>query len=461
MFRKLCCLVCAAPLLAIAQRANALGDMSEAFENLTRKVSPAVVKVMVTGYGAVGDEEHGRAAVIRRQHAIGSGVIVDPNGYIITNAHVVAGAQDVTVALQAAGGDNPASATARGRTLKATITGVDRSRDIAVLKVNATGLPVVPFGDYDRVRQGELVLAFGSPEGLEDSVTMGVVSSVARQTDPDQPMIYIQTDAAVNPGNSGGPLVNVQGQLIGINTFILSESGGSQGTNFAIPSVIVRFVYQEILIHGHVHGRVLGLHPQPVTAALAGGLGLPEQRGLIVGDVAPDGPAAKAGVKIRDILLQLDGTPIDSLPEYEMALYRAPHGSPVTLELLRGGQTLDLQVPVLEQPEHESDDLAALVDPKNSLVQGLGILGVEISDKLSDLIGDLRISSGVLVAAMASEAGVESGLQSGDVIHSINGVTIQTLAALRAELARFKAGNPIALQVEREGRLMYLAFNLE
>jgi serine protease Do len=460
MLKELSYLVCAVPLLAAPQRTNALGDMSDAFENLARRVSPGVVKILVTGYATVHDPEDGKAAVIRKRHAIGSGVIVDPKGYIITNAHVVAGAQEVTVVLQSAG-EAPTPATARGRTLKAAIAGVDQASDIAVLKVDATGLPSVPFGDYSHVRQGQVVLAFGSPEGLDDSVTMGVVSSVARQPDPDQPMIYIQTDAAVNPGNSGGPLVNAAGELIGINTFILSASGGSQGTNFAIPSVIVHFVYQEILIHGHVHRRVLGLHPQPVTTALAGGLGLPEEQGLIIGDVVPGGPAAKAGVEIRDILLQLDGTSVNSLPEYEAALYRAPHGSAVTLELRRGGQMLKLEVPVLEEPEHETDDLAALVDPKNSLVQGLGILGVEMSGDIAELIGDLRIDSGVLVAALASEAGVENGLQPGDVIHSINGTAILTLAALRAELARLKPGDPIALHVEREGHLLYLAFDLE
>lgn len=461
MLRILGCLVCVAHLLTAAQRTNPLGDMSEALQNLTKTVSPAVVKVLVTGYGPVADEERGRTAVIRRQHAIGSGVIVDSNGYIITNAHVVERAQQVTVVLRPAAGESPTAATAHGRTLKATIAGVDQLSDIAVLKVDATGLPTLPFGDYRQVHQGQVVLAFGSPEGLDDSVTMGVVSSVARQPDPDLPMIYIQTDAAVNPGNSGGPLVDVSGHLIGINTFILSASGGSQGTNFAIPSVMVRFVYREILSHGHVHRRVLGLYPQTVTTALAGALGLTEDRGLIVADVVPDGPAAKAGVEIRDVLMRLDGTPINTLPEYEAALYRAGDGDAVTLDLLRGSQKLSLKVPVVEQQQNETDDLAALVDPKNSTVQVLGILGVEVSGKVAEMLDELRIGSGVLVAAMAAEAGVESGLQPGDVIHSINGRTILTLAALRAELARLKPADPVALHVEREGRLIYLAFELE
>jgi len=454
-------LVCGAHLPAAAQGAKALGNLSEAIEDLSRRVSPAVVKVLVTAYGPADDDERGKTASFRRQHAIGSGVIVDPDGYIITNAHVVAGAQDVTVVLQSPAGANPVTATAHGRTLKATIAGVDRTRDIAVLKVDAKDLPTLPFGDYREVRQGQIVLAFGSPEGLDDTVTMGVVSSVARQPDPDQPMIYIQTDAAVNPGNSGGPLVDVEGRLIGINTFIVSESGGSQGTNFAIPSVIVQYVYREILLHGHVHRRVLGLNAQAVTEALAGGLGLPEGRGLIVADVVPGGPAAQTGVRIRDILLQLDGTPVNTLPEYQAALYRAPHGAAVTLDILRGSQKLSLKAPVAEEPTSQTDDLATLVDPKNSMVRRLGILGVEVSGKIAQMAGDLRIGSGVLVAAMAAESDLESGLQPGDVIHSLNGTPIETLAALRAALARLKSGDAVALHVERDGRLLYLGFDLE
>lgn len=436
--------------------------MSAAIESLTKKVSPAVVKVQVSGYASVSDEEHGKVAVIRRRHAIGSGVIVDPTGYIITNAHVVSGAEEVSVVLQPAADGSRQAGAAHGSTLKATVRGVDRVRDIAVLKVEATGLPTVAFGDYHRVRQGQVVLAFGSPEGLDDTVTLGVVSSVSRQPDPDQPMIYIQTDAAVNPGNSGGPLVDTEGELIGINTFILSASGGSQGINFAIPSVIVKFVYEEIRMHGHAHRRALGLYPQAVTAALANALGVEEDRGLIIADVVPDGPAAKAGVHINDILTQIDGTPVNSLPDYESALYRAPHGAPVKVEVLRDSKKITLDVPVLEEAQRDTDDLADLVDPKNSLVQGLGILGVEVSGKIAQLLGDdLRIASGVLVAAQASDDAAESGLLPGDVIHEINGMAVQTMGSLRSELAKVKPGGPVALHVEREGRLLYLAFILE
>ena len=215
----------AAAALGAASR-DQLRKTSAALEELSLKVSPSVVKVLVTGYGPIGEEGHENAGLIGRQHAIGSGVIVDPSGYIVTNAHVVEGALAVRVVLAPPAGSRENAASpgpARTRTLKARIAGVDKETDLAVLKVDAEGLPALEIADYRKLRQGQLVLAFGSPEGLEDSMSMGVVSSVMRQPDPDKPRIYIQTDAAVNPGNSGGPLVDLDGNVVGINTFILSE----------------------------------------------------------------------------------------------------------------------------------------------------------------------------------------------------------------------------------------------
>jgi serine protease Do len=447
---------------AAAPAADALRQMSDNFERLAKKVSPAVVKILVTGYGPVAQSGRREAASIGRQHSIGSGAIVDSNGYVITNAHVVEGAQRVRVVLTSVPGDQkPTPPAAKARILNAKVAGVDRDTDLAVLKVEATGLPTLPMGDYRKLRQGQLVLAFGSPEGLEDSVTMGVVSSVMRQPDPDQPMIYIQTDAAVNPGNSGGPLVDMDGNLAGINTFILSESGGNEGLGFAIPSVIVGFVYQEIRSHGHVHRPQIGADVQAISPALAAGLELPQDWGLIVSDVLPDGPAGTAGLKVQDIVLALDGTPVEGLPAFAAALYRKAHGDPVTLEVLRGSQKLTLKVPVVEEPQHEFDDLEGLVNPETNLVHGIGILGIEINRKIAEMLPDLRMNAGVLVVAKAAGAAVETGLRAGDLIHSVNGVAIVSLGDLRAALNRVKPGDAVAMQLEREGKLMYLAFELE
>jgi serine protease Do len=427
-------------------------------------VSPSVVKVLVTGYGPISEEGHQNTGLIGRQHAIGSGVIVDPSGYIVTNAHVVEGALDVRVALAPAAGSRDSAASSgppRTRILKARIAGVDKETDLAVLKVDADGLPALEIGDYRKLRQGQLVLAFGSPEGLEDSMTMGVISSVMRQPDPDKPTIYIQTDAAVNPGNSGGPLVDLDGNVVGINTFILSESGGSEGLNFAIPSVVVRFVYREIRAHGHVRRPKIGVNVQAISPTLAAGLGLKREWGLVVSDMLPDGPAAKAGLQVGDILVSLDDAPLLNLPGFETALLRRSHGNPVTIEVLRGSQKLSFTVPVVEEPESQYDDLAELVNPDKSLVRGLGILGVEINPEIAGMLEDLRIASGVIVAARAADATQETGLKTGDVIHAFNGAKIDSLEGLRTAVGRLKPGDSVALQIERDEILMYLSFELE
>jgi serine protease Do len=448
----------ALPLLASAQSRDSLRGMSDTFEALAQKVSPAVVQILVTGYGPVEEDGREQTGLIGRRESLGSGAIIDASGYIITNAHVVAGAQRVRVVLSPARNDN---SPARGKILNARIAGVDKDTDLAVLKVEASGLPTLPLGDYRKLRQGQMVLAFGSPEGLEDSVTMGVVSSVMRQPDPDEAMVYIQTDAAINPGNSGGPLVDVDGNIVGINTFILSQSGGNEGIGFAIPSVIVHFVYEEILAHGHVHRRQLGLSLQTITPSLAAGLKLPQDSGVIVSDVLPEGPADSAGVKVQDIVLDLDGTPVESLPMYRAALYRSAHGSPATVQVLRGSEKLSYKVPVLEEQQHELDDVAEMINPEKSLVQGLGILGIDISPKIAEMVPDLRMNSGVLVAARSAVSPVDTGLRRGDVIHFVNGTAVQNLEALRTTLSQLKPGDPVAIRLERDGLLMYIAFELE
>src|SRR5246500_3385306 len=227
---------------------NLLGAFDSSLETVISKVSPAVVQIVVNGYGPSEDDKHTTASRIVRQHAIGTGIIVDPDGYIITNAHVVEGAQRVRVMLPSPQAESALELQPihAGQILEAKLLGTHKQSDLALLKIEATNLPSVHLRNDVRVHQGELVLAIGSPEGLRDSVTMGVVSSVARQPDPDNPMVYIQTDAALNPGNSGGPLVDVDGNVVGINTLIFSKGGGSEGLGFAIPAEIVSFDYQHL-----------------------------------------------------------------------------------------------------------------------------------------------------------------------------------------------------------------------
>ena len=449
-----------------ADRRKLLDQFSESLDELTARVSPAIVQVLVTGYGPLEGKEKSDASLFGRQHSLGSGVIVDPSGYIITNAHVVKGAQRVRVLLTP-----PASADSQGRAsfsgathvppMVAKVVGVAPTIDLALLKVEAKDLPTLPFADYAKLKKGQLVLAFGNPEGLENTVTMGVVSAVARQPDPDSSSVFIQTDAPINPGNSGGPLVDTQGQLVGINTFILTETGGSQGLGFAIPSSVVQFAYVQLRTYGRVHRSMIGVRLQEITPDLAAGLDLKKTEGVIVADVVPGNPAEKAGVKIQDILVSVDGRPIGSVPIAEMLISTKPAGTVVKTEILRGTERLSVDIPVTEQ-KTDVDQIADLMDPGKSLVSKLGIFGVEINEQIADALEDLRIPSGVVVAAMSADlASVESDLKPGDVIHAVNGKKIETLNGLRAALNALPSGGSGVLQVERDSNLLYITFEMD
>src|SRR5271167_1772539 len=385
------CLLVVGPLHAQTkppeERQNLLSQFSDSMDELTARVSPAVVQVVVTRYRAVEDKDQSDTSVFARQRSLGSGVIVDSDGYIITDAHVVKGAQRVRVLLTPA---NAADSQVRASLgigehippLDAKIIGIASTIDLALIKVEAKGLPTLPFADYRKLKKGQIVLAFGNPEGLENSVTMGIVSAVARQADPNVPSVYIQTDAPINPGNSGGPLVDTNGDLVGINTFILTESGGSQGLGFAIPSSVVEFVYHELRKYGRVHRSIIGAQLQDITPDLAAGLSLKKERGVVVADVEPDGPAEKAGLQIQDILLSLDGRPMGSVPLAEMIISTRPAGAVMQADVLRGTQRVTLKIPVSEQ-KNDVDQLGDLVDPAKDLIVKLGIYGVEIDDQLA------------------------------------------------------------------------------
>ena len=447
----------------VARGQDLLHQLDNSVESLVQQVSPAVVQILVTGLGAVAERGQTDTALIGRQHALGSGVIVDPEGYIITNAHVVEGALRVRVVLFSSENANSPHATLRARTttMGARIVGVDENTDLALLKIDASGLPSLAFGRYQDVRQGQMVFAFGSPEALGNSVTMGVVSSVARQPDPDRSMVYIQTDAPINPGNSGGPLVDITGKVVGISTFILTEGGGSEGLGFAIPSGIVRRIYQQLRAHGHVHREQIGAAVQTITPTLAAGLGLPQDYGVIVSDISPGGSAEGAGLKVRDVVQTLNGRPVLNVPQFDAAFLLRETPAPLHVTVLRASEKVSLEIPVTEQRD-DMDRLADTLDPAKDLVPSLGILGVQIDRRISAMVPDLRIASGVVVAARtAFGATIDSGLEAGDVIHELNGTTIISLDALNSTLKEIKPGDPVVLQVERDGNLQYLAFEME
>jgi serine protease Do len=444
---------------------DALRQLSSSVEELVKRVSPSVVQVLVTGFGRAEEGAGGEAdLVIGRFRSIGSGVIVDPEGYILTNAHVLKGAQRVQVVLPSPiAGASPDLSTLnpRGRTMDARIVGLSREIDLAVLEIKAKGLPALPIGNYSNLRQGEMVLAFGSPGGLQNSVTMGVVSAVSRQPDPDSPMVYIQTDAPINPGNSGGPLVDVDGELVGINTFILTQSGGNEGLGFAIPSGIVAVAYPQLRKFGHVHRGEIGIHVQSINSSLAAGLGLPMDQGVIVSDVMPGNPAETAGIKIQDIILSIDDKPVGSLPVFGMYMFMLREGDRVRIQVLRGAEKMQVEIPVVQR-QHSIDLLSDLVDPEKNLVGKLGILGIEIDQKISQMLPGLRQASGVIVAArVAGLGGEENSLAVGDVVHALNGVTVLSLDFLRSTLDAIKPNSPVVLQVEREGIMMYTSFRMD
>jgi serine protease Do len=451
---------------------TALDQFSESVQALSARVAPSVVQISVTRYGPR-EESKGThtGVVLSRQQAVGSGVIIDPDGYIVTNSHVVAGAQSIRVHLRPKSGSAEAGkldlsvagtlAEAYAAPLKATLIGEFKEGDLALLKISATGLPALPFADYNKLRQGQVVFAFGSPEGLNNSVSMGVVSSIARQLDPDTPFIYIQTDAPINPGESGGPLVNTAGEIVGLDTMILTQGGGSEGVGFAIPSPLIQVVCDQLRKQGHFHRIEMGIGIQTITPNLAGALNLPRDSGVIISDVSPGGTADDAGLKLNDIVLSVDGKSLENLPMFMMALLVHPSGKDVQLQVLRGAQTMPFSVAAAIQG-HDSDRVTDLVNPERDQIPKLGIVGLGIDKQIKAMLPDLRASYGVVVAAISERStGTITGLQAGDLIHEINGVMVTTVDGLRTAVNSLQRGAPVALFIEREGKLQYLSFEIE
>lgn len=443
-------------------KSDRLTDLTRALQELTQKVAPAVVHIRVSGYQpALGDITD--AGLLPRRQGSGSGVIVDTRGYVITNYHVIEGASRIQVYLSMRQDSDRQwrSILKPGvKPLLARLVGVDIETDLAVLKIPARELPFIEIGDSDSLRQGQLVLALGSPFGLENSVTLGIISAVARQLVIDDPMIYVQTDAPINPGNSGGALVNMNGALIGINTLIVSKSGGSEGVGFAAPSNIVRHVYDQIRKYGHVRRGAIGVKAQTITPTMARGLDLPRDWGIVLGDVYPDLPAYDAGLKIGDIVLSLNGKPMENGRQFDVNLYRLNVGDSVAVEIMRGSSIDTIMVEVMQRPG-DPGRFADLVTPDDNLIPSLGILAIELSQQVIAQLPPLRRTSGVLVAAR--ERGgipISTGFRPGDVIYEINRIPVGGLSGLRLLMRRLGTGDAIVAHVERQGRLMYLAFEL-
>lgn len=440
---------------------SGLSGLSQAFVALVESVRLSVVEIRTTGL-AVGPSAPGAAVGASPQRAGGSGVIVSAEGLIVTNAHVVAGARRIRVVLPLRSDEQTGLRSIvkpGGEVVEATLVGFDRETDLALLSIASEGLTPLPFGDSDALRPGHIVLAFGSPLAIGQSVTMGVVSAVGRQRHPDDPMVYVQTDAPINPGGSGGPLVDTEGRLIGINTFILSQSGGNEGIGFAAPSNIVRAVYEQLQRDGRVRRGTIGVVAQTITPTLAAALGLDRSSGVLLADIDPAGPAQAAGLQIGDIVLALDGKPMENGRQLDVNLYSRTIGDVVTLDIVRNGTTRQEFVAVTERAG-DPQRFYELATPQGRIDE-LGVIVVEIDEQLAGQIQGLRAPGGLLVAGQTA-VGVAAitGLEMGDVILSLNGEPTPAIGSLRRVLERLPSGAPAALHVQRGGSLRFLAFDL-
>lgn len=398
-----------------------------------------------------------------RQTDMGSGVIVSPEGYIVTNAHVVGRRLTVSVTQLVRPPEPGHNVLApHVRQLEGRVLGVDKETDLALVKIDAKEpLPFIEYGDSESVKQGELVLALGNPLGLENSVTMGIISAVARQLKPDDRVVYLQTDAPINPGNSGGALVDIDGKLIGINTMILSQSGGSEGLGFAVPQNIVKSIAEQLKNQGRVIRGDIGVTAQTITPNLARSLKLARDSGVVLADVEQGGGADNAGLKIGDVILSVNGRRMESARQFHVWVYRQPVNAVAKVEYMRGQETATADVVVLEQPD-KSMHFIRLDNPADHVFARLRILGIEVDDDVLKEMPPLRLNYGIVVLGLLP--GISSGdpqLEVGDVIHQVEGQPVATLKDLRDNLGQHKASETLVLQIEREGKLRFIEFTLD
>jgi serine protease Do len=378
----------------------------------------------------------------QREQGLGSGVIFGTNGYILTNNHVIDGATDVKVDLN------------DKREFKARIVGRDPKADIAVLKIDADHLPAISMGDSSKAQVGDVVFAIGDPFGVGQTATMGIVSATGRANlGIEDYEDFIQTDAPINPGNSGGALINAQGELIGINTAILSRSGGNQGIGFAIPVNLARHEMEEIVETGHVVRGWLGATIQDVTPALAKGFGLDRVEGVVISDVAPNSPAAKAGLKSGDVVMSINGQPVESSADLRMRISQADPGASVPMSVRRGSSTMDITAKLGELPSDQGS--TSTVDSAKSTMSGLEVEGLT-----AQLREQLHVSSGTQGVAVSqvdpNSAAAAGGVQQGDVIEEVNHHPVANVSEF--EQAMHDAnGKTILIHVVRGGTGLYLA----
>jgi len=435
-------------------------ELSNTFREVAKAVKPAVVFINVVEKSPAGSSQNDFFGAPpfqapRKREGAGSGFIVNSDGYILTNNHVVDGATQIEVTL------------ADGRKFKAHAVGQDQPTDLAVIKIEATGLPTAGLGDSDEIQQGDWVLALGSPFGLQQTLTAGIVSATGRELRESQYNHYIQTDASINPGNSGGPLVNMQGEVIGINTMILTGSPFSQGNvgiGFAIASNAARDVFAKLVKNGRVVRGYLGVFVVELDKAKAHALGLEPDSGVFVQEV-PDAeaPAGKAGIKPSDVITAFDGKTVKMPRELTDRVAATPVGQSVRVDFIRAGQQQSVSVKVAERPNEINARLSSPDDggDDQTAQQGrLGIQGRSVTPELAEQ-NHLKSNHGVLVVGVSPDSpAAEAGVQHGDIILRIDRTEVNSVDDLSQSLKALSPGEYM-LVVERRGRQLFLTVTLE
>jgi serine protease Do len=441
-----------------------LGEFSNGFAAVLRPVLPTVVRISTTKVIKVQQNMPGfffndpffrqffgnqfGGPMTQKEHFLGSGVIVNPDGYILTNNHVVANASDVEVL------------TGDQKNYKAKIVGRDPATDIAVLKIDATNLPTITIGDSSKLQVGDVVFAIGNPFGIGETATMGIVSATGRTLHGqiEQYEDFIQTDAAINPGNSGGAMVDLHGNLVGINTAIIPGQtqmgeGGNIGIGFAVPVNLAKNVMEQIIEHGKVERGYIGILPQDVNAQMAKEFGRSQGGGVLVAQVEPGTPGAKAGLKRGDIILQVNGKDVNSAEDLRTMIASFEPGTPIQLKVWRDGRTMEMPLTLAPQPT----DMAENTNPSSgnpSQVESKAMEGVQVENLTPDILSQLNLPAGthgvVVDSVQDGSPAAEAGLQQGYVIREVNHKPVNNVAEYRAALAGM-GDQPVLLLIETSG----------